>query len=307
MQADARRKVLLLCGPTAVGKSAIAMDVAKQRSAELVCADARTVFRGLDIGTAKPTADDRAAVVHHLLDICDPQQSYDAAQFMVDAREAIDAMAYSVLPIMVGGSGLYIAAALDGLSHTSPADPRVRAVLQQRLAAEGRDALYGELANVDPRAAARYADRNPVRVVRALEYFVSTGKPFSSTWDMPRNAAPYAVTRIGLTRPREALYEIINQRCVLMWEHGLVEETQRMLDAGVTPHCQAMHTVGYVEVLAYLHGTMDRPTALARMQQVTRQYAKRQLTWFRADERITWLDAGASDVVDAIIAMVDAP
>ena len=307
MPDHAMRTVLLLCGPTAVGKSSVAMQLAQRLPVEIVCADARTVFRGLDVGTAKPTVEDRAAVVHHCLDIRDPHETYDAAQFMVDARAAIDGMSATILPLMVGGSGLYIAAALDGLSNTAPVDPRVRAALQKRLAAEGRDAMYAELVEVDPRAAQRYADRNPVRVLRALEYYLSTGDPFSTTWDLPRNAAPYRIVRIGITRPRELLYEMINERCLRMWQHGLVEETQRLLDAGVDPNAQALHTVGYVEVIAYLQGRIDRATAIARMQQASRQYAKRQFTWFRADERITWVDASAADAIESILELVDTP
>jgi tRNA dimethylallyltransferase len=291
------RTVVLLCGPTAAGKSSLAMQLADVMPMQIVCADARTVFRGLDIGTAKPTREDRQHVVHHCVDTCDPLQTYDAVQFARDAHAAIDGMPTDVTPVMVGGSGLYIQAALDGLSNTVPVDPRVRASLQRRLAAEGRDALYEELRTVDPRAAERYADRNPVRVVRALEHYVATGRPFSSTWDEPRQAPPYRVVRIGVTRPRDVLYDVINARCIAMWESGLVQETQRLLDAGVSPHAQALHTVGYVEVIDYLQGSIDAATALQRMQQATRNYAKRQLTWFRKDERLTWIDASEDAAV----------
>lgn len=307
MTADVKpRHTLLLCGPTAAGKSAVAMALSEHVRMEIICADARTVFRGLDIGTAKPTPQDRRRVPHHCLDVRDPRETYDAAQFMLDARAAIDAMPPDVLPVMVGGSGLYIQAALDGLSNTVPVDPRVRAALQRRLAAEGRDALYEELREVDARAAERYADRNPVRVLRALEHFVSTGRPFSSTWDLPRNAAPYHVLRVGITRPRELLYAAIDARCVQMWKDGLVDETRRLLDAGVAPDAQALHTVGYIDVLEHLRGHIDAPTALARMQQATRHYAKRQLTWFRKDERITWIEDDVSTSVDRILSLLRA-
>jgi tRNA dimethylallyltransferase len=300
------RRVLLLCGPTAAGKSAVAMALAERMSIEIVAADARTVFRGLDVGTAKPSADDRRRVPHHCIDIRDPHETYDAAQYSIDARTAIDAMPSAALPVMVGGSGLYIQAALDGLSNTVPVDPRVRAALQRRLAAEGRDALYEELLDVDPRAAERYADRNPVRVLRALEHYVSTGRPFSSTWDLPRNTAPYHVVRVGITRPREVLYAAIDERCVQMWKDGLVDETKRLLDAGVAPDAQALHTVGYIEVIEHLRGHIDAETALARMQQATRHYAKRQLTWFRKDERITWIEDDVATSVDRILSLLRA-
>lgn len=300
MASRSERTVVLLCGPTAAGKSALAMALADVLPIQIVSADARTVFRGLDIGTAKPTLDDRRRVVHHCIDIRDPDQTYDAAQFMVDARAAIDAMPSDVLPLMVGGSGLYIQAALEGLSTTAPVDPRVRAALQRRLAAEGRDALYDELREVDPRAAERYSDRNPVRILRALEHFVVTGTPFSATWDLPRQAAPYHVVRVGVTRERGPLYEAINARCIDMMAGGMVEETQRLLATGLSEHVQALHTVGYVDVLAYLRGDMDRASALDRMQQATRHYAKRQLTWFRRDERISWLDGAAASALDQL-------
>ncbi|MBU3742759.1 MAG: tRNA (adenosine(37)-N6)-dimethylallyltransferase MiaA [Candidatus Kapabacteria bacterium] len=297
---NVERTVVLLCGPTAAGKSALAMALSNVLHIQIVSADARTVFRGLDIGTAKPTVDDRRRVVHHCIDIRDPDQTYDAAQFMVDARAAIKAMPSDITPVMVGGSGLYIQAALEGLSTTVPVDPRVRAALQRRLAAEGRDALYDELREVDPRAAERYADRNPVRVLRALEHYVATGTAFSTTWDVPRQAAPYRVVRIGVTRERGPLYEAINARCVEMLEHGMIEETQRLLATGISEHVQALHTVGYVEVLAYLRGEINLASALERMQQATRNYAKRQLTWFRRDERISWVDGAQADALDQL-------
>lgn len=300
------RRVLLLCGPTAAGKSAVAMSLAKHLNIEIICADARTVFRGLDIGTAKPTPAHQALVRHHCIDICDPHETYDAARFAADTHNAIAAMSANVLPVIVGGSGLYIQAALDGLSNTTPVDPRVRAALQRRLAAEGRDALFEELRDVDAESAERYADRNPARVVRALEHFVSTGRPFSATWQLPRITVPYNTLRIGVSRDRAALYSAINERCERMWAEGIVDETQRLLDAGINPDAQCLHTVGYVEVIKHLRGEIDAETALAQMQQATRRYAKRQVTWFRKDERILWLDANDASITQHICTLLDA-
>jgi tRNA dimethylallyltransferase len=298
---SALRRVIAIVGPTAAGKTSLAVRLASLLPLEVVSADARQVYRMLDIGTAKPTALERAACLHHCIDTLDPDEAYSAAEYARDARIAIDHMPPSVTPFVVGGSGLYLRAALDGFSHDVVApEPSVREALQERLLIEGKDGLYDELVRVDPRAAQRYADKNPVRVLRALEFFQTTGRPFSSTWDTVITPPPYDVTYVGVTLDRPALYAGIDRRCDQMWQDGLVAETQRVLDAGISPFTQALQTVGYTEAIAFLRGTMSADAALAHMQQATRNYAKRQLTWFKRDERITWFDGHDPQLVETV-------
>jgi len=296
------RPVLVIAGPTAAGKTAVSLALAARLRIEVVCADARQVYRHLDIGTAKPTPDERRVCPHHCIDLLEPSEPYNAADYARDAAKAIAGIAPDVLPVIVGGSGLYIDALLDGLSETVIAtDPDVRAHMHERLEREGREALYRELAAVDPRAAARYADMNPRRVLRALEYHQMTGMPFSSTWDVPRIPGPYLPYRIVVTQPRPILYERINHRCDLMWEAGLLQETEGVLAMGIPPTAQALRTVGYTEMLAVLHGEMDVVTARERMKQSTRNYAKRQLTWFGRDQRYRWYEGDPAGIAEKII------
>lgn len=296
------RPVLVIAGPTAAGKTAVSLALAARLRIEIVCADARQVYRHLDIGTAKPTPDEQRVCPHHCIDLLEPSEPYNAADYARDAAKAIAGIAPDVLPVLVGGSGLYIDALLDGLSESVVAtDPDVRVHLHARLEHEGREALYRELAIIDPRAAARYADMNPRRVLRALEYHRMTGTPFSSTWDTPRIPGPYEPYRIVVTQPRPILYERINRRCDVMWEAGLLRETERVLAMGIPPTAQALHTVGYTEALAVLRGEMDTATALERMKQSTRNYAKRQLTWFGRDQRYRWHEGDPAMIAEKIV------
>lgn len=296
-----RRRVIAIVGPTAAGKTSLAVRLASLLSMEVVSADARQVYRMLDIGTAKPTSHDRAACIHHCIDLLDPNESYSAADYARDARVAINSIPPSCTPVVVGGSGLYIRAALDGFSHdVVPPEQSVRETLQERLLIEGKDRMFEELIRVDPRAAQRYADRNPVRVIRALEFYQSTGRQFSSTWDTVIMPPPYDVTYVGVTQERADLYRTIDSRCEQMWTEGLVDETRAVLDSGVSPFSQSLQTVGYTEAIAFLRGAMSASDALTHMQQATRNYAKRQLTWFKRDARITWFDGNAEQMTETV-------
>jgi len=295
------RRVIAIVGPTASGKTALALQLSTRFSMEVVSADARQVFRYLDVGTAKPTAKERSQCIHHCIDIVEPNESYSAAEYARDARICINSIPPTVTPVVVGGSGLYVRAALDGFSHDLvPPEPSVREGLQERLLIEGRDALFEELQRVDPRAATRYADRNPVRVIRALEFFVITGRTFSSTWDTEIVPPPYSVQYVGIRQERDQLYDSINSRCVLMWNGGLLEETAAVLEMGVAPTSQSLQTVGYTEAMAYLRGSMNQEQAIEHMQRATRNYAKRQLTWFRRDDRVTWFEGSAEQLAVSV-------
>jgi tRNA dimethylallyltransferase len=299
------RTVVVLCGPTAVGKTAISLALSKLRSIEVISADARQVYRYLDIGTAKPTPEERSVCPHHLIDILDPDEPYSAAHYAADAQAAIQRIPLDTLPVLVGGSGLYINAALDGLSEgvTEP-DADVRANLLQRLHSEGIDTLYDELRTSDPLTAARYADRNPRRILRALEHFVSTGTRLSDAWEKTPEPLPYRVIRVGIMMDRPALVERIEQRCAVMWSDGLLDETRRVLDMGYSPSAQSLHTVGYRECIDVIEGRLSEADAYAQFVIATRQYAKRQMTWFRRDPRVHWITGSTEDCVSQIAVLL---
>lgn len=293
------RRVLVIVGPTASGKTALSLELARHLPIEIISADARQVYKHLDIGTAKPTEAERAVCRHHCIDILEPSAPYSAADYARDARAAINAVPSTHLPVMVGGSGLYLQAALDGFSTDAVApEPEIRERLQVEMDQRGREAMYAELQRKDARAAERYTDMNPRRILRALEYIEITGRPFSETWDQHRDAFDVDPFYIGIEIEREHLNARINARCDAMWRDGLLDETQRVLDMGVSPAAQSLQTVGYVEAIAVLNGTMTLADAREKLRISTRRYAKRQRTWFRRDERIHWI----SGTLDSLLA-----
>jgi tRNA dimethylallyltransferase len=280
----------VLCGPTAVGKTSLAVALAQRLDAEIVCADSRTVYRGMDIGTAKPTAAQRAAVPHHLLDVADPEETFTVAQFQRLAREAIAAIRQrGRLPLLVGGTGLYIRAVVDDLGLPAvPPDPVLRARLEADARAAGPAALHARLQALDPVAASRIHPHNVRRVIRALEVCLATGRPISS---QQRRGPPAAAVIVGLWRARPDLYRRIDARVDEQLSAGLLEETRRLLQRGVPLQAPAMQGLGYKELAGYLLGRYDYAEAVRRLKRHTRRYAKRQLTWFRRDARIRWVDA----------------
>jgi len=292
--AEARPRLVALVGPTASGKTDLALALAPALEAEIVSVDSRQVYRHLDIGTAKPEAEARAAVRHHLLDVVDPDEPYDAAAFARDARLAVqDVLGRGKAALLVGGSGLYLRALTEGLCPAPPADADVRATLADELAVRGVETLHAELAQHDPEAAARIAPRDAVRIVRALEVQRLTGRPLSD-WQRAHAFAdrPYDVLTVVLCPPPEELERRIAERCASMWSRGLVAETEAVLAAGFSGELRPLQAIGYREAQAHLRGEIDRATAIERMRLATRQYAKRQRTWFRALEGATWLDGG---------------
>lgn len=287
-----RPRLVALVGPTAGGKTELALALAGALDAEVLSVDSRQVYRRLDVGTAKPDHAARAAVPHHLLDVVEPDQPYDAARFARDARLAVaDVLARGRQVLLVGGSGLYLRALTDGLCSAPPADAAVRAALADELAVRGVAALHEELRVHDPEAAARIAPRDAVRIGRALEVLRLTGRPLSA-WQRSHGFGdrPYDVLVQVLCPPSDELELRIARRCVAMWEGGLLEETEAVLAAGFSPALRPLQAIGYREAQAYLGGTLDREQAIERMRIATRQYAKRQRTWFRALAGTTWLD-----------------
>jgi len=286
-------RLAVLCGPTAVGKTALAVALARRLDAEIVCADSRTVYRGLDIGTAKPDVSQRAQVPHHLLDVVDPAESFTVADFQRLTREAIDGIrSRGHVPLLAGGTGLYIRAVVDDLAipHVAP-DGRLRAALEVEARTRGPASLHGRLAQVDPVAAGRIHPHNVRRVIRALEVATVTGRPISAL--QHRGAPPAAVAMVGVTMERSGLYRRIDQRVEEQLAAGLVHETRALLARGVPASAPAMQSLGYKEIGGWLRGEYGYAEAVRRLKRNTRRYAKRQLTWFGRDPRIRWLDAAA--------------
>ncbi|MFP4648985.1 MAG: tRNA (adenosine(37)-N6)-dimethylallyltransferase MiaA [Halorhodospira sp.] len=288
--------VVFLMGPTAVGKSAVALVLAECFEAEIISVDSAQIYRGLDIGTAKPSPSVRARYPHHLIDLCDPVERYSAAQFVTDARAAIEAVqARGRLPLLVGGTGLYFQALEHGLSPMPAADPAVRAELEAVAAAEGVRALHRWLAAVDPESAARLHPHDRQRIQRALEVHRLTGRPLSEIQrepGLPGLVAP--PLKLVLEPPeRSWLHRRIEARFRWMLARGLVGEgvaLHRRGDLGL--ELPAVRAVGYRQVWHYLEGAWDHPRMVCKGQQATRQYAKRQLTWLRRQRDVVRLCAG---------------
>lgn len=298
-------RLIVLCGPTAVGKTAAAIALAENLGGEIVCADSRTIYRGMDIGTAKPTSRQRARVPHHLLDIADPDQVVTLAAYRDLADRAIsDIRGRDHVPVLAGGTGLYIRAIVDGFTIPRIApDPGLRTRLE---ASEDKTpgTLHKRLQHVDPAAAARIHPRNVRRLIRALEVYEHTGRPISA---LQRTDPVGAAAQIGLTMNREALYRRIDARVDEQLAGGLVNEVQRLLARGYAPTLPAMQGLGYKEIVEHLQGQVALDDAVRRLKRNTRRFAKRQYTWFRRDDRIRWVDVEGQtpeQVAEAIVEMI---
>ncbi len=299
---------IALVGPTASGKSALAVDLALRlsaagRPAEIVNADSMLVYRGMDIGTAKPTRDERDSVVHHLVDIFDVTRSATVADFQVLARGAIaDCRSRRVIPIVVGGSALYLRAVLDVIEFPGT-DPEVRARLETELAREGAEALHARLAALDPVAAAGILPGNARRTVRALEVVELNGS-YRSTMPEYTYAAP-PVLQVGLALDREVMDRRIADRVDAMWAQGLVSEVRGLVDQGIRQSRTASRALGYRQVLAFLAGECTEEEAKRATVTGTRRFARKQLMWWRRDPRIAWVDAHESTLVETVVSLVD--
>lgn len=283
----------MIAGPTAVGKSALALALAELVGAEIVNADATAVYRGMDIGTDKPSGADRARVRHHLLDVADPRQTFTAADYQELARKAIeDIVGRGRLPLLVGGSGLHIRVAVRRLT-LPPAGPDP--ALRMRLGALAASELHARLERIDPAAAASIGPSNGRRLIRALEVATATGRPPSSFWTADRAASPYDLVYLVLTRPRPELAARIDDRIERELAAGLLDEVGGLLAAGVPADAVAMQALGYKEVVPHLRGATDRATMVETLRRNTRRFAKRQLTWFRGEPGAVWLDLEGRD------------
>ena len=286
--------MIAIVGPTASGKTALAMRVAERLGGEIVSADSRQVYRAMDIGTAKPTAEERARIRHHLIDVADPGERYDVLRYQRDGRAALaEVRARGHVALVVGGTGLYVRALLDGLDLASlPHDPAVRA----RLESEDPATLHDRLRAVDPDAASRVDARNRRRLVRYLEVVTIAGGPVNRV-----RGPSIAALRIGLRPPREILIAAIERRVRVMVEGGVLDETRALVTRGVDPRLPSMSAHGYVHWAAHLRGEIDLETAIALTARDVRAYSRRQMTWFRRDPAIRWFDPTVSDPLEDIV------
>ncbi|UOY01623.1 tRNA (adenosine(37)-N6)-dimethylallyltransferase MiaA [Blastococcus sp. PRF04-17] len=296
--------VVAVVGPTATGKTALAVALARRLGGEVVNADSMQLYRGMDIGTAKPGPDERGGVPHHLLDLWSVREPASVAEYRRVARSEIDRLrAAGVVPLLVGGSGLYVRAVLDELEFPGT-DPAVRARLEGDLAAHGPAQLHDRLARLDPQAAAAVLPSNGRRIVRALEVIELTGAPFRASLPEPR--PHYPVVGIGLDREPAELDGRVARRVDRMWSDGFVAEVEGLVGQGLREGPTASRALGYAQVLAQLDGTLTPAEARERTVSTTRRFVRRQRSWFRRDATLTWFDGARPDLVDAVTAEVAA-
>ncbi len=300
--------LLILAGPTASGKTEIGIALAQALGGEIVSADARQIYRYLDIGTAKPTPEERAAAPHHLIGVADPDEPYSAGRYAREAAAVIrDVHSRGKLPILVGGSGFYLKALLDGFAPIPEIPLEVRDRLQEEARRDLAE-LYQRLSEIDPESAQRLHPHDTQRIVRALEVYQATGERLSTLHKRPRERGGRWQARwFGLNMDRAALYRRIEDRVDRMLEAGLVAEVEALRGRGYGPWLNALNTFGYREIFAVLEGELDLEAAVDQIKVGTRHYAKRQLTWFRRESRLTWFDPTAQDATAEILKKLDRP
>lgn len=292
--------VIAVVGPTGTGKSDLAIALARNLNGEIVNSDALQFYRGMDIGTAKLSPDERGGIEHHLMDIMSVREEASVAEFQIQARECFEAIrAKGRVPVMVGGSGLYVRAALDVIDFP-PTDPQVRARLEAEVQAHGDGEVRRRLAEVDPMSAARNLDQR--RAIRALEVFEISGRAFSSY--MPQRQYFQPAVQIGLNYERSALHATLEARVHTMDSKGLAQEVEGLLDSGLREGKTASRAIGYQQYIDFLDGKIGRAEAIEQTVVATRKFARRQITWFNADERVAWLDPTKPGLLEQAVALV---
>lgn len=291
--------VIAVVGPTAAGKSDLAVDLALHLGGECINADSMQLYRGMDIGTAKLTNEEQRGVPHHLLDIWDVTETASVAEYQKLVRPLLESID---VPVLVGGSGLYVRAALDDLEFPGT-DPEIRAALEAELAEVGSGVLYERLRDLDPKAAEAILPSNGRRIVRALEVIAFSGRPFSAT--MPSYEALYPSVQIGVEVPRPVLDERIALRVERMWRAGLVDEVRVLLGQGLAEGRTAGRALGYAQVIRFLEGEWSEEQAKEETIRATRRFARRQESWFRRDPRVVWLPHDAEDLLSRALARLE--
>ncbi|WP_290507796.1 tRNA (adenosine(37)-N6)-dimethylallyltransferase MiaA [Algoriphagus sp.] len=287
---SAKPTLILIVGPTAVGKTELCLNLAKKFNTDIVSCDSRQFYREMEIGTAKPTPQELAEVPHHLINSISIEDPYDVKQFEEDALKILDKLFREKdVVIMTGGSGLFAKVISEGIDEMPEVDPQFRKQLIQEFEEKGITHLQEELKKADPDYYALVDTQNPQRLMRALEIIRGTGKPFSSFRQQKKVERPFRVLKIGLNRERDELYRRIDARMDLMIDEGLFEEAEKLFEKR---HLNALQTVGYQEIFGYLEGNYDREEAIRLLKRNSRRYAKRQLTWFKKDAEIQWFKPG---------------
>lgn len=293
--------VILIIGPTAVGKTELSIQLAERLQGEIISADSRLFYRGMDIGTAKPTLEERARVPHFLIDVADPDENWSLAVFQQKAKEIIaDIHARNKLPFLVGGTGQYVRAVTEGwIPPEVKPDPRLRGVLESLAEERGIYWLHEGLQQIDPVAAQNIDPRNLRRTVRALEVILTTGTPFSQ--QRGQSDSPYELLTIGLKRPRTELYQRVDERIEAMFEEGLLEEVKGLLEKGYSPDLPTMSAIGYRECVRVIKGELSAEQAKVEMRRVTRKFVRRQANWFKEDDpTIHWFEGSQGNLVSLI-------
>ncbi|MCH1623698.1 tRNA (adenosine(37)-N6)-dimethylallyltransferase MiaA [Fredinandcohnia quinoae] len=288
-----REKLVVLIGPTAVGKTQLSIKLAKQLNAEIISGDSMQIYRGMDIGTAKITEEEMEGIPHHLINIRNPEDPFSVAEFQTLVRECIQKIhERGKLPMIVGGTGLYIQSVIYDYKFTDTAsDPKFRIELEQQIADGGALVLYDKLKKLDPESAKRIHPNNIRRLIRALEIIHTTGTTISENIDKQEVEELYDLAIVGLTMDREILYNRINKRVDIMMQQGLLNEVSSLYQSGLKD-CQSIQAIGYKELYSYLEGKVTLETAVEQLKQNSRRYAKRQLTWFRNKMNVQWFTMG---------------
>jgi tRNA dimethylallyltransferase len=296
-------QLIVICGPTGIGKTATAIDIAEAYGAEIIGADSMQIYRYMDIGTAKPTEAERARIPHHMIDIIDPDEPFDAVRFGELARASTAKLhERGMVPLVVGGTGLYIKSFLYGMFESAPVDEKIRERLRKEADDLGIDSLYDRLRQCDPLAAKRLHPNDGYRILRALETFETTGKPISEYQSTHAFSGQiYDALKIGLNMDRALLYERINQRVDVMMAAGFVDEVRKLLDVGYTGDLKSMQSIGYRHIVDFLKGRLTREECVRTLKRDHRRYAKRQLTWFCADDEIIWKQPGQVEDIKNLV------
>jgi len=291
--------IVVICGPTGIGKTSAAIALARLFHGEIISADSMQIYRHMNIGTAKPTSEERAAAPHHMIDIVAPDEPFDAARFAREARSAIAAVAdRHALPIVTGGTGLYIKSLTQGIFCTKPVDPALREQLKKDMDRMGAPALHRRLRQRDPETARRIHPNDAFRIIRAIEIFETTGKPLSDHHSAHRfGETHFRTLKIGLEMERPALYDRIDRRVDIMLEMGLVAEVRRLLEMGYPSGLKSMKSIGYRHMADFIEGRTTWVEAIRTLKRDTRRYAKRQYTWFKADPEVRWVPPHALETM----------
>ncbi len=302
--ATAKPKIVIICGPTGIGKTAVAIDLAQRFKGQIIGADSMQIYKYMDIGTAKPTVEEQARVVHHMVDIVAPDEPFDAARYAEQARQIIAKLCQNhILPFVVGGTGLYIKALLYGLFNDDVSDPQIRIKLKAEAETRGTDTLHQRLRRLDPETAQRLHPNDTYRILRALEVVEASGKSISHHHrEHGFTEQPFDALKIGLEMERELLYERINQRVDAMFAAGFLDEVKHLLARGYAADLKAMQSIGYRHLVDRIQGRISLAECMRTLKRDHRRYAKRQLTWFNADPEIVWKTPGQ---LEEMVRLVD--